>query len=93
MAVSLAELDWDVPGAVVHLKGQLAMSLTRPQLPETQSITQWPSLFRYLDWSIRETSGIRKQDAPHVFKAVAKNDIGLPIAKNFLKERGNDMRK
>ncbi|XP_018334412.1 aminopeptidase N [Agrilus planipennis] len=40
-------------------------------------------LQRYLEWTLDESSGIRKQDAITVFGSVARNDIGYSIAKSF----------
>lgn len=42
-------------------------------------------LSRYLDRAITENSGIRKQDAPRVFAAVASNSVGQDLAFNFLR--------
>lgn len=43
-------------------------------------------LQRYLEWTLDESSGVRKQDQTIVFKAVADNDVGLLLAKSFLIE-------
>ncbi|KAL0271368.1 UNVERIFIED_CONTAM: hypothetical protein PYX00_008477 [Menopon gallinae] len=51
------------------------------------------TLRKYLDWSLNESSGIRKQDTVHVFKSVAGNDVGFNIAKEFLKTRMGDVKK
>ncbi|KAB0800418.1 hypothetical protein PPYR_06158 [Photinus pyralis] len=42
-------------------------------------------LSRYLYWAITEGSGIRKQDAPRVFAAVANNIIGQDLTYKFFK--------
>ncbi|XP_072939930.1 aminopeptidase N [Epargyreus clarus] len=42
-------------------------------------------LYRYLDLSLRNDSGIRKQDTVRVFSAVASSSIGEPIAFNFIR--------
>ncbi|CAH2105873.1 unnamed protein product [Euphydryas editha] len=42
-------------------------------------------LYRYLDLSLRNDSGIRKQDTVKVFSAVASSSIGEPIAFNFVR--------
>ncbi|XP_068631133.1 aminopeptidase N [Battus philenor] len=42
-------------------------------------------LYRYLDLSLRNDSGIRKQDTVRVFSAVASSAIGEPIAFNFVR--------
>lgn len=41
-------------------------------------------LQRYLDWTLDESTGVRKQDRATVFKNVARNDAGLLLAKSFL---------
>lgn len=41
-------------------------------------------LQRYLDWTLDESTGVRKQDRATVFKNVARNDAGLSLAKSFL---------
>ncbi|CAK9804071.1 Aminopeptidase N [Anthophora plagiata] len=50
-------------------------------------------LNRYLDWTITENSGIRKQDASRVFSAVARNDIGQPLAFDFFRNKWSRLRK
>ncbi|XP_019878515.1 aminopeptidase N isoform X3 [Aethina tumida] len=40
-------------------------------------------LQRYLDWSLDKSSGIRVQDITQVFAAVARNEVGFPLAKKF----------
>ncbi|XP_066252705.1 aminopeptidase Ey [Euwallacea similis] len=42
-------------------------------------------LSRYLEWSITENSGIRKQDTARVFASVSENPIGYDLAYRFLK--------
>ncbi|KAM3967196.1 LOW QUALITY PROTEIN: aminopeptidase N [Aphomia sociella] len=42
-------------------------------------------LYRYLELSLRNDSGIRKQDTVRVFSAVAGSAIGQPIAFNFVR--------
>lgn len=42
-------------------------------------------LYRYLEWSLRNDSGIRKQDTVRVFSAVAGSAIGQPIAFSFVR--------
>uniref|UniRef100_A0A1B6M3I9 Aminopeptidase n=1 Tax=Graphocephala atropunctata TaxID=36148 RepID=A0A1B6M3I9_9HEMI len=44
-------------------------------------------LSRFLDRSVTENSGIRKQDAAAVFAAVASNVIGQPLAFEFLRDQ------
>ncbi|KAK7601689.1 hypothetical protein V9T40_009130 [Parthenolecanium corni] len=44
-------------------------------------------LARYLEWSLNETSGIRKQDVVRVFSAVSRNVIGQPLAWAMLREQ------
>lgn len=39
--------------------------------------------FRYLEWSLDESSDIRKQDAFIVFSAIASKDVGFYIAQKF----------
>lgn len=41
-------------------------------------------LQRYLDWTLDESTGVRKQDRSIVFGGVARNDVGLLLAKSFL---------
>ncbi|KOC62990.1 Aminopeptidase N [Habropoda laboriosa] len=50
-------------------------------------------LSRYLDWTITENSGIRKQDGSRVFSAVARNDIGQPLAFDFFRNKWARLRK
>jgi hypothetical protein len=46
---------------------------------------------RYLEMSIDENSGIRKQQAPGVFSAVYSNPDGIETAFNFLKSNFMDI--
>ncbi|ROT67360.1 putative aminopeptidase N-like isoform X1 [Penaeus vannamei] len=47
---------------------------------------------RTLEWAFTEGSGIRRQDARTVFRAVANNDVGRYIAWDFLRNRwGNHL--
>ncbi|XP_065352031.1 aminopeptidase Ey-like [Cloeon dipterum] len=48
-------------------------------------------LHRYLDMSLNETSGIRKQDASSVFNSVATSSSGFYIAREFLFSRIKDI--
>lgn len=50
-------------------------------------------LDRYLDWSVDNSSGIRKMDTGVVFQAVAASDIGFYMAETFLFGRYNDIDK
>ncbi len=50
---------------------------------------QW-ILSRYLDWSLNSTL-VRKQDASFVFGAVAREETGFYLAKNFFFERIDDI--
>ncbi|KAG5878428.1 hypothetical protein JTB14_026301 [Gonioctena quinquepunctata] len=49
-------------------------------------------LTRYLEWSMNDTK-IRRQDSSTVFSAVARNDIGYYIAKNFFYEKVDEIFK
>lgn len=44
-------------------------------------------LQRYLDWTLDESTGVRKQDRSIVFSTVAHNDIGFLLAKSFLYDK------
>lgn len=44
-------------------------------------------LNRYLDWTITENSGIRKQDASRVLNSIVSNPIGQPLAFSFLRNK------
>lgn len=44
-------------------------------------------LTRYLDYSLDESSGVRKQDSGQVFGSIARGDIGFYLAKSFLENR------
>lgn len=48
-------------------------------------------LQRYLDWSLDESSGVRKQDSSIVFGAIANSDVGFHLAKAFLVDRIEDI--
>lgn len=48
-------------------------------------------LQRYLDWTLDESTGVRKQDRVTIFSSVARNEIGLGVAKSFLFENINDI--
>lgn len=50
-------------------------------------------LQRYLDWTLDESTGVRKQDRGTVFGGVARNDIGLLLAKSFFFEKVEDIYK
>ncbi|XP_066994962.2 aminopeptidase N [Anabrus simplex] len=50
-------------------------------------------LSRFLSWSIKEDSGIKKQYSRAVFEAVAKNPAGYRIATNFLKDNVQSIQK
>nr|UXX33471.1 aminopeptidase N-like protein [Holotrichia oblita] len=41
---------------------------------------------RYLEWSVSNHSGIRKQDITTVFSSVIGNDVGFHISKNFIQD-------
>ncbi|XP_072160074.1 aminopeptidase Ey [Bemisia tabaci] len=49
------------------------------------------TLKRYLDWSIDEFSRIPPQDSVHIFEAVAENEVGFEVAKDFFEERIPDI--
>lgn len=40
-------------------------------------------IMRYLEYSIDETSGVRKQDSSYVFASIVRGDIGFYLAKSF----------
>ena len=50
-------------------------------------------LTRYLDWALKENSGIRKQDITRVFRSVASNNIGQPMTFNYLRNNWNRIRE
>lgn len=50
-------------------------------------------LQRYLDWTLDESTGVRKQDRGTVFKTVARNDAGLLLAKSFLFDNVDEIYK
>ncbi|XP_069682405.1 aminopeptidase N-like isoform X1 [Periplaneta americana] len=59
----------------------------REHLLEALGCTREPWLLnRYLSWITSNTSGIRKQDGPRVFVAVANNVVGHSLAFNFLRD-------
>ncbi|KAK3857882.1 hypothetical protein Pcinc_035893 [Petrolisthes cinctipes] len=43
-------------------------------------------LARYLEMAFNESSGIKKQDARTVFRSVARNEVGQPLAWTFLQD-------
>lgn len=51
------------------------------------------SIFRYLDWTLDESTGVRKQDRTTVFSNVARNDAGLLLAKSFLFDKVDEIYK
>lgn len=50
-------------------------------------------IFRYLDWTLDESTGVRKQDRATVFSNVARNDAGLLLAKSFLFDKVDEIYK
>lgn len=40
-------------------------------------------LNRFLEWSLDDSSGVRKQDSSLVFSSIAGRDVGFYIAKDF----------
>ncbi|CAB3239507.1 unnamed protein product [Arctia plantaginis] len=65
----------------------------RHRLLSVLGCTRSPSLLhRYLEMSLRNDSGIRKQDIVRVFSAVASTAIGQPIAFNFIRANWPRMR-
>ncbi|CAG9794995.1 unnamed protein product [Diatraea saccharalis] len=50
-------------------------------------------LYRYLELSLRNDSGIRKQDTVRVFSSVAGSAIGQPIALNFVRANWKRMKE
>lgn len=44
-------------------------------------------LSRYLDWSLSEKDGIRRQDVAKVFSALSENPVGQMLAFNFLRSQ------
>lgn len=48
-------------------------------------------LARFLEWSIDEKSGIRKQDSASVFGNICRRDIGYFLARSFFKNRISDI--
>lgn len=50
-------------------------------------------LSRFLENSLTDKHGIRKQDVFRVFASVSNTVIGQPIAWNFMKQNWEEMRK
>ncbi|XP_012230834.1 aminopeptidase N [Linepithema humile] len=50
-------------------------------------------LNRYLDWTITENSGIRKQDVVRVFGSVASNIVGQPLAFDYFRNKWPRLRE
>lgn len=50
-------------------------------------------LSRYLDWTITNNSGIRKQDVSRVLNSIASNPVGQPLAFNFLRNKWARLRE
>lgn len=50
-------------------------------------------LNRYLERSLTENSGIRKQDLVRVFVTVSNNAIGLPTTFNFLRSNWDRLKE
>lgn len=50
-------------------------------------------LSRYLEWALSENHGIRKQDSPGVFTAVASNVVGQELAYRFMKNNWDRLKK
>lgn len=48
-------------------------------------------LGQYLEWSIRDGSGIRKQDSAQVFGGVGRNEVGYYVANNFFVRKLEDI--
>lgn len=48
-------------------------------------------LMRYLDYSLDEELGVRKQDSGQVFASIVRGDIGFHIAKSFFENRIDDL--
>nr|WBG54457.1 aminopeptidase N-like protein [Austinograea rodriguezensis] len=67
-----------------YLKSNVASEKTRLLSAMGCTKKQW-ILSRYLDMAFDEKSGIRKQDSQRVFSAVAYNDVGRPLAWNYLR--------
>uniref|UniRef100_A0A2A4J2H3 Aminopeptidase n=1 Tax=Heliothis virescens TaxID=7102 RepID=A0A2A4J2H3_HELVI len=65
----------------------------RHRLLSVLGCTRSPSLLhRYLEMSLRNDSGIRKQDIVRVFSAVAGTSIGQPIAFNYIRANWQRLR-
>ncbi|CAL7935732.1 unnamed protein product [Xylocopa violacea] len=50
-------------------------------------------LSRYIDWTITDNSGIRKQDASRVLNSIVANPIGQPLAFSFLRNKWSRLRE
>ncbi|XP_076764198.1 suppressor of ER stress-induced death [Xylocopa sonorina] len=50
-------------------------------------------LSRYIDWTITDNSGIRKQDASRVLNSIVTNPIGQPLAFSFLRNKWSRLRE
>ncbi|KOB73139.1 Protease m1 zinc metalloprotease, partial [Operophtera brumata] len=69
-----------------HARLAAASASERHRLLSVLGCTTAPHLLhRYLELSLRNDSGIRKQDVVRVFSAVAGTAIGQPIAFNFVR--------
>ncbi|XP_037868658.1 aminopeptidase N [Bombyx mori] len=65
----------------------------RHRLLSVLGCTRTPHLLRrYLDMSLRNDSGIRKQDVVRVFSAVSNTAIGQPISFSFIRENWQNIR-
>lgn len=49
--------------------------------------------YRYLEFILRNDSGIRKQDAAQVFESVAKNPVGYQLAFTFLRNNWSKLKE
>ncbi|KAG0726038.1 Aminopeptidase Ey [Chionoecetes opilio] len=67
-----------------YLKSNVASEKSRLLSAMGCTKKQW-LLARYLNMAFDDKSGIRKQDAQRVFSAVAHNDVGGPLAWNYLR--------
>lgn len=50
-------------------------------------------LARYLEMSLDETTGIRKQDIFRIFAAISDNMVGHPMIFNFIRSNYNRLKK
>lgn len=50
-------------------------------------------LQRYLEWTIKPDSGIRKQDYSSIFSSIAANDVGYFVAQSFLQDHLKEIYK